>query len=539
MSPDCAPDTSTPAAGLPTVPTTGEPWLGLTPRRWQAEALRPVLNSIRRKERGVVAAVMGSGKSILQAEVCAAGQGRVVVTVPTVRLVDQLASTIETRCPGEVGRYYTHAHEADRRITVCCLPSLPALLADTDWPGPPALWIADEAHKTECSTVLDAYAALSPERAIAFTATPFRADENEELSLWDSLVYEYSAQDAIADGVVVPWRPVFWLGSEISGQDGLDGACTIMIRDALSVGPGLVNAGSIDDAETYAAALRADGIAAEAVHSRRSRAAVTDTMERLRTGELAAVVHVSMLSEGVDYPWLRWLCLRRPVTSRVRFCQEVGRVLRACEGKTEALLLDPTDLLSAHGLSYAEVLAGQGNPGSTEPLDEHLEPCVCDCDVCMCGACNCHCSRCDHPRSGTCSCECHGEGGRKAGRERFAVRMAQWRRYLRLLWTAAATAGLVELKIKSRGWRPMIATEKQIATVERAARGLSRDTTIPPPHRRQLAAIADHADELRRGEVSDLLGVLFVLRDSRLGRGCPSGAWDLMRAAVAQESSDD
>jgi len=104
------------------------PWSGRTPRRWQAEALPVALNAIRQKERGVVTAVMGAGKTSLTAEICASGRGRVLVTVPTQRLVTQTAATIEERIPGDVGEYWQDSKQADRRITVCCTASLPTLL---------------------------------------------------------------------------------------------------------------------------------------------------------------------------------------------------------------------------------------------------------------------------------------------------------------------------------------------------------------------------------------------------------------------------
>jgi hypothetical protein len=67
-------------------------------------------------------------------------------------------------------------------------------------------------------------------------------------------------------------------------------------------------------------------------------------------------VHCQLLTEGVDLPWLRWLALRRPVSSPVRLVQEVGRVLRAARGKAEAVLYDPHDCLGAVGLVHAAAL---------------------------------------------------------------------------------------------------------------------------------------------------------------------------------------
>lgn len=454
-------------------------WAGKQPRDWQLRALPLILQSLRRKEKGIVSAVMGSGKSRLAGAICASGRGRVLVTAPSIRLVEQLGATLAEHCPGEVGRYYTHAKQADQRITVACIDSIPSLLDDPNWQGPPALMIIDEAHSSQAATVLDAYERIAPERLVGFTATAFRASEREELSLFDREIYAYGLADAIRDGVIVPFRAIQWDG----GDDvPIDDACVAMIRRHAS-GPGLANATSIADAQQFADRLSAEGIPAESIHSQRTDAENSATLARLESGDLAAVVHVNMLAEGVDLPWLRWLCLRRLVGSRVRFCQEVGRVLRAAPGKAEALLLDPHDLLGAFALSYQAVLAGMIEiPESAEPLAAEL-------------------------REATAYDFADDDLRPKA--------LAAWHRYLRRLYLAGVGCGAIECRVKSTRWRPYAATASQIPLVDRLLGGLVRDTAIPLPHRKALKLIGEHARELTRGDVSDLIALQFAFRDAR------------------------
>lgn len=337
-------------------PWSGAPW---EPRAWQRAAVPVVLGAIERRERGIVSAVMGSGKSIAQSEVVACTpidprSERIVVGVPRRRLVEQLSATLERRLPRQVGRYYSEAHEAHRPVVVACYDSLPRLAAHLRERGVgTALLLADEAHQTEAATVLEAIAALRPTAAIGWTATAYRSDESETLSIWERVLYQYSLVDALRDGVLVPWRQVGWDGVGDAGD--VDGICLRLI-ERHAHGPGLISARSIADAEEYAGYLSERGVPTEAVHSRLPAAEQESRIEALRTGALRAVVHVSMLAEGVDYPWLRWLCLRRPVGARVRFVQELGRVLRSCAGKAEALLLDPHDLLGRHGIIHEAAL---------------------------------------------------------------------------------------------------------------------------------------------------------------------------------------
>ena len=476
------------------------PWAGKTPRKWQAEALPIALAAIRSKKRAVVQAIMGSGKSILIAEVCASGRGRVVVTVPTVALVVQLAETIGARLgSSEIGRYYTHAKESDRRVTICCLPSLPQLVT-SDGFTPPALWIADEAHRTDGARTVEAHATLAPMAALGFSATPFLADERDELRLWDAEVYSYGVGQAMKDGVVVPFTVVQWTGAD---GTGLDAACLQMIRDARRFGPGLANAKTTADADEFAAFLTGNGIAASAVHSKMDRSVVDAAMERLKSGELACIVHVNMLTEGVDYPWLRWLCLRRPVGSRVRFCQEVGRVLRACDGKDRAYLLDPHDLLGTFALSYEAILSGMGQEKGA-PMDKELR------DV-------------------------QNENEALPEEERLMRKIKGWRAYIRRLYFAGLGAGAYDVRVKSTSWRPAEPTKPQIDYAKKMASWMSRDSSVPIDHRRVLAEIAGNGARLKRGDASDLVTVLKALNDSRRA-GTP--LWPTLINTIAEEAAE-
>jgi superfamily II DNA or RNA helicase len=220
-----------------------------------------------------------------------------------------------------------------------------------------ALHIADECHKTVSPSVGAHFAHAHPSALIGFTATPYRATEGERLALFDRVVYDYGLTEAIRDGVIL--LPTLVSGSQdLVTDDEIDAACTQMICAHLERhgGAGVVSAQSIEDAEGYAAHLAREGVRAEAIHSRQGRDVQASLLERLRVGALDALVHVSLLAEGVDLPWLSWLCMRRQTSSRVRFAQEVGRVVRTAPGKTGCWVLDPHDLWGQLSLDYDAVL---------------------------------------------------------------------------------------------------------------------------------------------------------------------------------------
>lgn len=338
-------------------------------REWQGAAVPKALDAVERKASGIVVAVTGSGKSVALAEVIAQllrahPTALVVVTTSSRRLVEQLTETIGARIGrARVGRYYTNAKEADRPVVVACNNSAPALAAVLKGRGRSVdLWIADEAHKTESEGLIVSAAALAAPARLGFTATPFRSDDAETLQLFEELIYRYGFAEALRDRVIVPWRVLPWTGEETTVDDAV---LQMVLRHA--VGPGVVNASSIRDAEDYAKLLTERGVPAQAVHSQLVQAEQDARLRALEQGGIRCVVYPSLLSEGADFPFLRWIALRRDVQARVRFIQEVGRVLRTHPGKAEALVLDPLGLFGRFSLSYEEEL---GAPAPSDPPNE-------------------------------------------------------------------------------------------------------------------------------------------------------------------------
>lgn len=454
-------------------------WGDREPRRWQSEALVAAADALVAGRWGVISAVMGAGKSVLifglvrwwLSDPRRAALGPVVVTTPTVRLVDQLAETLGAGL--SVGKFYTHAKEADAPVVVCCNASA-RRLAETLGQRV-GLWVADEAHRTESEGLLEAAEVLNPHARVAVTATPFRSNEKERITAFNETLYRYTPADAIRDpNVIVPWRIVGWQGREVD----VDDACISLIREH-GRGPGIVNASTIADAEAFAARLTREGLRAEAVHSQLPRGESERRIAALKVGQLAAVVHVSLLVEGVDYPWLRWACLRRMTAARVRFVQEVGRVLRWHPGKAEAVLLDPNNLFDDHMLTAEDALGWRepeaetgGTPGEArsdeEAEERNVEP--------------------------------------KVRRVRARNAVAVWARELVL----ALSAEWVErIKATSSAWRAQPPSPAQLAYLARLVHDAG--ALLPSNHEAAARAVIASGVILTSGVTSDLIGVLKAL----------------------------
>lgn len=486
-------------------------WGDLQPRRWQAECL-PVLykhfSSGDNPTPAAIQCIMGSGKSKLAAQLLAhmAPEKNEVVVVSTssIYLVEQLAETLRHRLEFDgilqdqrVGCYYTKSKDTTTPFIICCTPSAKELGMVLERANRRcAFLLADECHRTNCKTMYDAYESLRPQRTLGLSATCYRATNDEKLSLFKKLLYVYDVKSALSDGhVIVPWRIIPWTGDECS----LDEACIEMTKFA--TGPGMFNAMSIQDAIDFAKLLTQKGMPAEAVHSKMPDSDVKRHLKSLEHGQLRAVVHVSMLQEGVDFPWLRWLCMRRGVSSRVRFAQEVGRVLRwwknpvTGEEKTEAIIYDPLDTFSQLKLSYEATLSGEYEidlPDEPKSEGEEIE---------------------DDLRQAMFEMFQHMMEVR-ASSGKMPVSMTPLAGYLTELVSAFDICKLVDRKIANRSWRSSEATLKQLSAMKKMRWACGR-RCVPHQHQRALGMLTEYGEHMNRGVASDLLTVMYSLADKK------------------------
>jgi len=451
------------------------PW---EPRKWQRECLPVAIEALKAKKKPVVSAIMGAGKSVLIAELIYQGlknlhsDYRIVVVAPRQNLIRQLSKTISIRCGAEnVGCYYADDKDLSRRVVVTTFVSAAKISSLINV----AMLVGDEVHGTEREQFKECYSELDPACAIGFTATPYRSDERESLTLWDEVLFRYTAGDALEDGVIVPWELVHWDGT---GSSDTDDVCHRLIANR--EGPGVVSALNIEDAESYAGYLNRYGIKSAAIHSRLRRQEREDLIERLRTGALKCLVHVSLLAEGVDMPWLQWLCLRRPVGARVRFVQEVGRVLRAHPGKELAYIIDPHDLFGMHSLSNPEKLGEVLTRDEKEYEDELVKLCpeISERDI----------IRTMPP----------------------AKAFLEIDSYVTSLLSVLRGAGVCPPPTKwvDDHWRGGVPSRKQLMTVEKV-RWSSR--YLPEDVRKPFKLLLDQAHTYNKGTVNDMLSVLFGL----------------------------
>ncbi len=482
-------------------------WGVLTPRRCQTECLPLIIDHFSKPdaERVCVRMIMGAGKSVTMAQVAACCKLEdnevVVVSTSSINLVEQLSETFKARLETDfmdkdiVGSFYTSEKSIHTPIIICCMPSMQGLANILQKIGRKcALWMGDEFHKCEVKSIKEAYQTLMPERVLAFTATPFRTSEKQRLTMVDKLLYNYGPDEALRDKVVVPWRIVSWT----EGESERDAACLKMTKDAS--GTGMFDADGISDAEVFAQKLRDASVKAEAIHSELPKDEHRKRMSALKSGELKCLVHVSQLVEGADIPSLSWLCLRRAVCSRVRFIQQVGRVLRAHPGKTEAVIFDPHGLFDLFRMSYSEILGG----GTSDDFEEQDEGKVLEKQL----------------EQSVFKVMRHIVAA-NAGKEPLSV--SPLAGYLRELVNAFDVTGLIDRKIASRDWRSNPVSKTQASSINNMGWTTGRKC-VPSIHKKALEILSGKADPqhkdkytsvMNRGTASDLLSIMMSLADKK------------------------
>ena len=127
------------------------------------------------------------------------------------------------------------------------------------------------------------------------------------------------------------------------------------VRSIGSKVPTLIFGTSVAHAETVAAMLSLDGVAARAVSGGTETSARRSIVEQFRAGEIEVLVNYGVFREGFDAPKTRAIIVARPVYSPNLYFQMIGRGLRGelNGGSERCLILDVEDNIENYNRSLA------------------------------------------------------------------------------------------------------------------------------------------------------------------------------------------
>lgn len=233
---------------------------------------------------------------------------------------------------------------------------------------PPSLIIFDEAHHIGAASWEAIFHRFPEAKILGLTATPWRLD-GQGLGRWFThMVSGPTTSDLIENGSLSPYRLFAPAIPDLSGVgmaqgDYQRGALAKAMDKPAIVGDAIGHysrlchgkravafAAGVENSKNIAAQFLAAGIPAEHVDGEMSAEARDAAVERFRVGETLVLCNADLFGEGFDVPAIEAAILLRPTKSLSLHLQQVGRALRPCAGKSEAIILDHAGNSLIHGL---------------------------------------------------------------------------------------------------------------------------------------------------------------------------------------------
>lgn len=232
----------------------------------------------------------------------------------------------------------------------------------------PNLIIWDEAHHLGAKSWQKLHAQYPDAYHIGLTATPCRLDGRGLGSFFKTIVSGPSVQWLIEAGFLSPYK---LFAPSIISTAGLHSRMGDFAKEELSAAAdrptitgdaithykrlafgkrALVFAVSIQHSQHVVAQFQAAGIPAVHVDGETDQEVRDDAIEKFRKGTIKVLSNVELFGEGFDIPAVEVGILLRPTQSLGLYLQQVGRTLRAAEGKTTAIILDHAGNCARHGL---------------------------------------------------------------------------------------------------------------------------------------------------------------------------------------------
>lgn len=231
----------------------------------------------------------------------------------------------------------------------------------------PRLIVWDECHHLGAASWKKIFEAFPESFHIGLTATPVRLDGQGLGSFFNHMVLGPRVESLIDDGFLSRYRLFCPPGIDTAGvhmragdfaRGELAAAAdrpTITgdaIREYKKRADGkraIVFCVSVEHSEHVAAEFRSRGITAKHIDGTTSSEERDRAIADFGRGDIRVLCNVDLFGEGFDVPSIECAILLRPTASLGLYLQMVGRALRPCEGKTEAIILDHAGNANRHG----------------------------------------------------------------------------------------------------------------------------------------------------------------------------------------------
>lgn len=339
-------------------------------RPYQQRLIDKTIESIKKGNRRILIQLpTGGGKTAISSEIVKRCYNKGNKSIFCVHRQELLMQTYETYKKNDLSPAFIKSGlstDVNNRLQIAMINTLANRLdayKDID------LIIYDECQHQACTTWSKVANHYKNAVTIGLSATPCRLDGKQLNTFFDDMVSEISVKDLIKQGYLVPYK--YYAPNELDESDlvlGSNGEYTkdsvdLCVEKSRIIGNNIstykqlcngkrnvVFAASCKHGKEVCEQYNKAGIKAEYLDGGISNTERKATLSRFASGETKVLVNVELFSEGFDLPSLEVVSMLRPTHSLSIFLQQVGRGLRICEGKQEAIILDHVNNWKRHGM---------------------------------------------------------------------------------------------------------------------------------------------------------------------------------------------
>lgn len=321
----------------------------------------------------IACAPTGSGKTLLSLELTRRAlrrNQRVLHLVPRRELIDQLCWKLSKWQPAAYGVIASKTKHRKSLYSPIQVGSVDTLVSRVIRKGKNELpfadlVIVDEAHLYQTNNRMALMEMFPEAKMVLPTATPCRFDGRAMGLVADQLLEIETVHGLIKKGILVqpqyytPSTPDLRRMKKVAGDynraqagERMEPLLGDIVEHWLELAADrvtVVYANSVGQSAWLAQRFRQQGIAAEHCDGGYDDETRDEIMWRFRSGETQVLCNVDLLTYGFDLPELSCAVLARPTLSISRYLQMGGRAIRCFDGKKDALILDHSGCVRAHG----------------------------------------------------------------------------------------------------------------------------------------------------------------------------------------------
>lgn len=346
-------------------------WCTLTPYDYQIEAARNAMQL----NKSLIISPTGSGKSLIThivvSYIIRHTEDRILITVPTVQLVEQLASDLSGYHKDMEQHIYKISagvnKDTKKRIVISTWQSVHTM--PKPWLEQFDAYICDEAHMADGKSISNIIKNLSKTSKIRIgltgTLDGTKCHEMQLRGLFGPVIKTRTTKELMDDKTLAnlkirviineyknkpPKLPTY--KHEVDYLIGSNGRLNMVVDTALAQkGNTLVLFNYVDahGKPLYENAIRRAKQYGKEVFYISGETSV-DAREEIRRkiseqNNIVLFASYGTFSTGINAPNIHYLILAHPTKSQIRTLQSIGRALRKMSGKTQATLIDIADNL--------------------------------------------------------------------------------------------------------------------------------------------------------------------------------------------------